>query len=74
MPASTWRLVVHELAADPPPVREWFGDGGRWFLYEPGTAVRVRCRYRAYADPDGHLAAPADVLPGAARIRGFEAP
>jgi hypothetical protein len=74
MPRSSWSLVVHELQADPPPLEERFAEGSRWFVYPAGAAVVVHCRYRAYAGPDGRLAEPADVLPGASRLRTLEAP
>jgi hypothetical protein len=74
MPHSSWLLVVQELEADPAPQAERFDGGTRWFVYPAGTAVRVRCRYRAYAEPGGRPAEPADVLSGASSIRALEEP
>ena len=74
MPHSSWLLVVQELEANPAPQAERFDGGSRWFVYPAGTAVRVRCRYRAYAEPGSRPAEPSDVLRGASSIRALEEP
>ena len=75
LPVSTRSLVVQELGLEPAPQREQFdGNGARWLLYPAGTQVRVRCRFRAYAEPGQHAPDPAAILPGARRIEVLEGP
>jgi hypothetical protein len=75
VPSSHSALVVHELGTAPAATAERFGPRGERFLvFAPGTAVRVRCRFRAYADGNGQLPSPADVLPGARRVQIEDSP
>lgn len=75
LPATTADLVVFELGATPPPVRELFGaDGERWYVYAAGTQVRVHCRLRSYATGGDPPPEPAQLLPGAARIDVLDGP
>jgi hypothetical protein len=75
LPASTRSLVVQELSLDPTPQAEMFdAHGERWLVYPAGTAVHVRCRFRAYATNGGKVPSPAEVLIGARDIRNLEEP
>ena len=75
LPSSTRSLVVQELSLDPTPEAELFdAQGERWLVYPAGTAVRVRCRFRAYAPNGGKVPGPAEVLIGARAIRNLEGP
>lgn len=69
VPSSSPTLVVFELSAEPPARGEEFRDGQRYLRVEPGIAVTVRCRYRAYADEEGRIAAPEVLFPTARTIR-----
>lgn len=74
LPATTRDLVVRELELEPAPVREAFAPGDRWFEYPAGTAVRMRCRLRAYALPDGSIPSLRAILPDAAAIHTLTSP
>ena len=75
LPSSTRSLVVQELSLDPTPQAEMFdAHGERWLVYPAGTAVHVRCRFRAYAHDGGKVPSPAEVLVGARDIRNLEEP
>lgn len=75
VPSSSPALAVNELHCEPPPHAERFSaDGARWLRYPAGTAVRVRGRFRAYADPTGRLPTAAELLPGAVRLIALEGP
>lgn len=75
LPSSTRSLVVQELSLDPTPEAEMFdAQGERWLVYPAGTAVHVRCRFRAYAQNGGRVPSPAEVLVGARDIRNLEEP
>ncbi|MBL8751586.1 MAG: hypothetical protein JNK78_20705 [Planctomycetes bacterium] len=74
LPSTTRALVVRSLELDPPPFAEHFESAGRWFAYRPGTAVRVHCQLRAYAQNDGRVPTVAEILPGARSIRVLDNP
>ena len=74
LPSTTRWLVVRELTLDPQPERERFDGGHRWFEYPAGTAVRVSCRLRAYANPDGRVPKLSEILVDARRIDVLEGP
>lgn len=75
LPTTTPELVLLDLGAVPPPEAEvWGPDGERWLVYEPGTEVQVRCRYRSYAPPGGAPQTPREVLPGAVRVEVLSSP
>jgi len=75
LPSSTRSLVVQELSLDPTPQAELFDSHGeRWLVYPAGTAVHVRCRFRAYAQNGGKVPSPAEVLAGARDIRDLQEP
>ncbi len=74
LPSTTRALVVRTLELDPAPSAELFDGSDRWFAYSPGTAVRVHCRLRAYAQDDGRVPTVAEILPGARSIRVLENP
>jgi hypothetical protein len=70
VPSSDGKLTIEDLLVVPPPAAEEFDRAGaRWFCFEPGAAVEVRCRYRAYGRGDGAPPAPADVFVGARAVR-----
>lgn len=69
VPATSRELVVQELELLPAPLGESFDpDGTRWALYDRGTTVRLRGRFRAYGPLDGRAPTPSDLLPGAQHI------
>ena len=68
LPPSSPTLSMRELQLDPPPLAERFANARRWFVYAPGTHVRVRARFRTWADADGPPADAAAVLGGARRV------
>ncbi len=69
VPATTRDLIVQELELLPPPLGETFdADGARWMLYDHGTNVRLRGRFRAYGTGAGDAVTPTQLLPGAQRI------
>jgi hypothetical protein len=75
LPSSTRSLVVQELSLDPSPEAEMFDSKGeRWLVYPAGTAVHVRCRFRAYAQNGGKVPSPAEVLAGARDIKDLQEP
>jgi hypothetical protein len=75
LPSSTRSLVVQEMSLDPTPEAEVFDSkGGRWLVYPAGTAVHVRCRFRAYAQNGGKVPSPAEVLAGARDIHDLQEP
>lgn len=64
VPQSKPGLRIQDLSAEPPPAGEFYGaDGARYWLWSPGTAVRIACRCRAYADPRGVVPTAAELLP-----------
>ena len=75
LPSSTRSLVVQELLLDPTPRAEMFdAHGERWLVYPAGTAVHVRCRFRAYSHDGGRVPSPAEVMAGARDIRDLQQP
>ena len=62
-------VVLHRLELDPKPSEERFGKDARWFVYPPGTTVKVRGALRAYTPDDGAARDLKDLLDtGAARM------
>lgn len=74
LPATTRELVVLDLVPSPQPATETFADGARALHYSAGTAVTVRCRYRAYAADDGRTPSAAELFPGANRLTTLDKP
>lgn len=68
LPATSHDLIVHELRLEPAPLAEQFGEGARWFTYEPGTRVVVHGRFRHYAAGDAPWD-PSELFAGAVRVR-----
>lgn len=73
LPTSDRRLRIDALELSPPPARERFDDGGRWFPYAPGSRVAVRMRFRAFAVDGEPPCPPERALPGALRVRAAAA-
>ncbi|MCA8950993.1 MAG: hypothetical protein KDE27_15925 [Planctomycetes bacterium] len=68
VPATSRDLVVQQLELLPAPRAEVFDpDGTRWALYDAGTRVELRGRFRSYTG-DGPPLSPCALLPGAAEI------
>ena len=62
-------VVLHRLELDPKPGEERFASDARWFVYPPGTTVKVRGALRAYTPHDGAAPDLRDLLnTGAARM------
>lgn len=60
--STTKDVVVRELQLDPEPTTERFSPDGRWFVYPPGTTVKVRGALRVYQAADGSIPALKDLL------------
>lgn len=66
---TTTDVVLHRLELEPKPSDEQFEANTRWFVYPPGTTVKVRGALRAYANKDGTVPKLKDLLnPGSARM------
>lgn len=59
---TSTNVVLHQLELDPKPSEEQFGSNARWFVYPPGTTVKVRGALRAYATNDGLVPTLEDLL------------
>jgi hypothetical protein len=59
---TSTNVVLHRLELDPKPDDELFGGDARWFVYPPGTTVKVRGALRAYATHDGKIPSLKDLL------------